>query len=460
MKSAIQVVALLVVLVGGVFGVTFLTQFVRKPAGEPTDGRPVQYVVKQLLVSPESRERQGSKAIYPDWAAITGIPGYQSLEMEKGTKHHYDFLLTNVTDKLVSVFLNSQFSCTCARLKVSVGVVPDEQGAKLAALKTLPVGPAVEPYVGGVQWKVLEYDATRGPSVTVEIPAPDSTTRYAVVRMAWETTEIKQTTLKAEIIARQGSTADRLNFEVPISVTAAVLSSTSPSDVVYVGDLNPGDRREESFFVWSATRADFPCKAELSVPDPCIEVVPPRRLTAEELKALPAQLAAKAETKTLTNARCAYEIKVAASEHVGDNQLELGPFARRLFVNRGTDTEVVVVLAGTVRGPIQVGDVNDREKVDLRIFRADHGAQRVLTITCPTPGQTLAIDKIVPADVIQAELTPVKTAAGASPSWKLTVFVPPNVTAGQLPFDSAIYLKMGTNPPRRVRIPVAGNASG
>src|SRR5947209_1750092 len=105
MKSALQVVALLVVLVGGVFGVTFLTQFVRKPGTVPKDGND-QYVVKQLLKSPELRRRAGTTAISPSWSEITGIPGYESLEMEKGTKRHYDFLLTNLTDKPVAAFLN------------------------------------------------------------------------------------------------------------------------------------------------------------------------------------------------------------------------------------------------------------------------------------------------------------------------------------------------------------------
>ena len=44
--------------------------------------------------------------------------------------------------------------------------------------------------------------------------------------------------------------------------------------------------------------------------------------------------------------------------------------------------------------------------------------------------------------------------------WKLTVVAPPNALAGPLPSDSAIYLKTQATPPRRVRIPVTGNASG
>ncbi|HEX4590016.1 MAG TPA: hypothetical protein VH120_08815, partial [Gemmataceae bacterium] len=114
MKSIIQIVALVVVLVGGVFGVTFLTQFVRKPAATAQTGTTQPATLKQLLKSVENR---------PEWGRLLGIPGYQSMEMEKGVKRHYEFLVSNLTDKPVTVYLNSQFSCTCTRLKVLIGMV-------------------------------------------------------------------------------------------------------------------------------------------------------------------------------------------------------------------------------------------------------------------------------------------------------------------------------------------------
>jgi hypothetical protein len=382
------------------------------------------------------------------------------MEMEKGVKRHYEFLVSNLTDKPVTVYLNSQFSCTCTRLKVLIGMVSDAERPKLAALKELPVGPHLEPYLGGIQWNYLEYDPTRGPSAPVTFPGSDANgPAFAVVRMAWETTDIKTTTLKAELIGRQGSAADRLDFEVPITVTAPVLSSTSPTDTLYLGDINPGERKEASFFLWSPTRDKFDANVELSVPDPCITVSPPRPLSAAELKSLPAELAAKAQTTAITNPKCAYEIKVSVSEHVGDHQLELGPFSRRIVVNRGTETELVIGLAGTIRGPIRVGDAVDRDRIDLRVFRADQGAGKTVNVTSAVPTMQLTVDHVHP-DSVQAELVQIKTAAGAPAGWKLTVVVPPNAQAGPLPADAAIYLKMNTNPPRRVRIPVGGNASG
>jgi hypothetical protein len=465
MKSIVQIGALLVVLIGGVFGVTFLTQYTRKEVTTPTGPPPDQ---KDLLKVAELKA---------EWDRLLNIPGYQSLEMEKGTKHHYDFLIANATDKPISVILNSQFSCICARLQVSLGVLPDAARSELAAqkifilpeserkklpgAKEFPVGPKLEPYVKNVAWTLMEYDRTKGPSAPVTVPAADATgPRYAVLRMAWETTEIKATVLKADVMARQGSTADYRTFEVPITVTAPVLSSTnnpSAGDMLPVGDLSPGEMHENTFVVWSPTRDHFDVKAELTMPEPCIVISPPRPITGDELKQLPVELTAKSETKTLTNAKCAYQFKVQVYESKDGRQLELGPLARRVVINRGTDTEVGFGITGMVRGPMQVGRPDDRDRIDLRLFRADHGAEKMVEIKSSTPGLALTVDSVNPASMMAA-LTPIKTAGGTS--WKLTVVVPPNTQAGPLPSDSAIYLKMNTTPPRRVRIPVVGNASG
>src|SRR5947209_6295994 len=178
MKSVTQIAALLVVLIGSVFGVTFLTQYTRKPASSQSGPDPTP---KELLKCTETKA---------EWDRLLNVPGYQSLEMEKGTKHNYDFLVANITDKPISVILNSQFSCICARLKVYLGVLPDAARAELASqqlfilpdaerkkqpgAKEMPIGPKLAPYVEHVDWTLLEYDRTKGPSAPVAVPAADS----------------------------------------------------------------------------------------------------------------------------------------------------------------------------------------------------------------------------------------------------------------------------------------------
>jgi len=60
----------------------------------------------------------------------------------------------------------------------------------------------------------------------------------------------------------------------------------------------------------------------------------PGLLTKEELKALPATLLEGGATQSISRALSAYEIKVTAHEQLGENQLELGPLARRIVINK------------------------------------------------------------------------------------------------------------------------------
>jgi len=115
-------------------------------------------------------------------------------------------------------------------------------------------------------------------------------------------------------------------------------------------------------------------------------------------------------------------------------------------------------VTGTVRGPIQVGKPPATDRVDLRVFRAEIGVEKMVEITSSVPGLQLSVDHIKPQE-IGVELKEVKTKFG-SKQWNLTIVVRPDTVAGPLPTDSAIYLKTNSTPPRRIRIPITGNASG
>ncbi len=444
MKSVIQVVALFVVLVGGIFGLTFFTQFTPNK-NSPTGTADSPPVVTELLKRHEKTATWDPKD-----------PQYVQ-EFAKGIKAHYDFLVENANDKPVTVSLDSKFSCTCTNLDVLIGVVPADARAKLKDAKPAPSGAALEPYLAGVTWTSIAHDQDK-PAPTVDIPAADAGgPQFAAVRFNFETKQYKATTLKAQVQARLGKAADYLNFDVPVSIVPP-LGASVPNEQLAFGDLKSGEHREQSFKIWSATRDHITPTVQLATDDPCIQVAEPRPLSADELARLPDELIASGAVTARTRPRWGYEIKVTVSERHGDNQLELGPFSRRLYVNKGTDAELVVTLTGTVRGSIRVGQPGDRDRVDLRVFPATHGAEQRLTITGTTPGLTLAVDHVKP-DALQVQLVPIPTRFG-NPSWTLIVTAPPNALAGPLPSDSAVYLKTGGPQPRRIRIPVVGNASG
>jgi hypothetical protein len=448
MKSAVQVIALLAVIIGGIFGLTFFTQFTRTTNVPTGTGGP----------APERAELLKQ---YEKTAAWDPKDAQYVQEFAKGIDAHYDFLLSNANDKPVMVVLDSKFACTCTNLEVLFGVLPlpADTRTKWKDRNSVPSGTAIEPYLAGVQWTSLNYEPG-SKAILVDVPAADAAgPQFAAVRFNFHTKEYKSTTLKAQLQARQGSSVDYLTFDVPISIVAPVLSSTGPaSDQLSFGDLKPGERQERTFFIWSSTHDHFTATAQLVTDDPCIQVTDPRPLSAAELAKLPEELVAGAAVSAKTHPKCGYEIKVAVSERRGDNQLELGPFNRRLVVNKGADGEFTVILTGIVRGSIRVGEPADRDRVDLGVFPAAHGKERTLPITSPELDLKLAVDHVKP-DGLHVELVPVESKFGPR-QWKLTVTAPPDTLAGPLPNDSAIYLKTGGPTPRRIRIPVVGNASG
>ena len=220
MKSIIQIVALLVVLVGGVFGVTFLTQYTRNDGKTNVTEKPSTPVATTLVKCAEKTA---------DWEKDTGIRGYKSLEIEKGSKGHYDFILANQTDQPVKIIREPVANCSCTNTNIFFGVIPDAEATKLAAIKPQPSGKQLEPYLTGVQWKPLDSDATSGPSPAEILPgSTPETPRYGVVRFDWQAMHEKKTDIKLNIVVRQGPAAEYLTFEVPITVGPPVYTRHPP----------------------------------------------------------------------------------------------------------------------------------------------------------------------------------------------------------------------------------------
>jgi hypothetical protein len=442
MKSVIQVVALIAAIFGGIFLVTFLAQYTRKPAEstEPKpDGGP--------KANAELLKRWERTAVWdPE------DPNY-TREIEKGTQGYYDFLIANVSETPVKLTLNSK-SCKCASVRYALLSAPIR--AKLKdATKEPPSGTRLEPFVADASWTELLRERDQ-PNMSITVPPADAAgPQFAVLRLGWDgKKEPQKMILSADLQATAGSAADYLHFEVPIIICPPVGASTEKLDF---GELKPGERQTQTLILWSATRDKFDVTAQLAAPDPCIVVAPPRPLTADELKKLPEEMVAKGLVQAKTRPKCGYEISVTAAERQGDNQLELGAMSRRLMIN-GTDWDVTVSLVGTVRGAIKVGEPSDHDRIELRVFPANRGIERMVKITSPDPNLQLTLDHVKP-DGLKASIVPNPAGFGTR-TWKLTVTAPPNALAGPLPPDSAIYLKTNSTPPRRVRIPISGNASG
>jgi hypothetical protein len=437
MKSVTQIVLLLVALVGVVFGVTALTQFTRTNDPQQKTG----------IVA------DAPKTAVVDWYEKVAVwdPNDSTYvkETERGVKDHYDFLVSNPNDRPVTLTLNAT-SCKCT--SVLFAVLPPAERDKVKGKKPPPAGEQIKPFVDGVQWQSILRE--KGvPAVPVNIPAADGSPQFAVIRLEWDAKQEQLNRLSADFNARLGQAIDYLRFEVPILIVPPVI--IAPEQLAF-GDIKSGDTREAVFYFWSATREKIDADVQLTMPDPCIVVAPPRPLSETELKELPATLAAGGFPHK-TRPKCAYEVKINLAERRGDNQLELGPLARRINFKSGAESAFAVI-AGTIRGPIVVGDKDDNDRINFRVFRADRQVDKTVEITSSEPNTTLIIDHFKPA-TLNVELKEIKGTFGTR-KWNLNVLVPADTQAGPFPIDSAIYLKTNSNPPRRIRIPVVGNASG
>ena len=457
--KALQVVVLLAVLVGGVFGLTLLTQYTKAPVQRAADKAGPGRSVPPLRV-PENQ------AVWD-----TNDTNYVA-EFEKGPQGqgHYDFWVSNANPKPVSVSLLSK-SCTCAEVKL--GIVP---AAALAAARAAnpsrqevlgdKLGVSSPPGVDvlkefpelakAVEWHPLVRERDL-PPVPVTVPAADPTagTQLAVIRLGWEARDVKSMRLAAEVQHQFDNNLETTRFEVPLQIVPPLLVS-APS--LNIGDLSYGEQRDARLFIWSATRpAIDDLRVEEVLHDPCTEVGAPVPLNSKELEQLPTYLLQSGMTPQRTKPRCAYVVKVTVSEHRGNNQLELGPLSRKLLVKGADEQEVPVMLTGHVRGAIRVGEANDRDRIDLGSFRAERPWEKEIIVTSSDPNLRLEVVQKVP-ESLKVELKDQRGGLGQK-RWRLWIGVEPNTFSGLLPSDTAVYLQTLTNPPRRMRVPVTGNAT-
>ncbi len=453
MKSLTQAVVTVAVLIGGVFGLTYLTQFTRTPKERPAD------------------PAQGGEPVYalrvPEKVALWDAdePTYAA-EYEKNVRGHYDFWVSNPNPKPVRIGVKFK-SCTCT--EVQLGTVPAAEWAvaqsRQAALATalnllgapnlagLASTPALLPTI---QWQPLVYSGDPVP-VGVEQPAadPKAGPQLSIIRLTWERKDIQPIRLSAEIQHQIGDSVDTTRFEVPVNIVPPIIAEPH---MLHLNEMKYGEQRQVTLYVWSATRPELKFTVEESRHDPCFEIQPPRPLSDAEKKALPREFVKAGLIPALSKMRCGYAVDIKVYENRGGHHLELGPLERKLVIKpEGIDGEGKVFVSGLVRGIITIGEAGDRDRIDLGNFRASSPTEKTVTLSAPDPNLKLQLVSHLPENlVVNLEESP---ASFGVKRWKLTVGVAPHTISGVLPSDSAVYLQTLTTPPRRIRIPVLGNAT-
>lgn len=460
MKSFVQYALVLGIIVGAVFGLTFLTQNTRSPIEKPVAPDPAKI----------SAELSGPPLRIPEKTAEwdKDDPLYAA-EFERGTNGHYDFWVWNSHAEPVNVAL---LKATCVCSKIHVGVVPEEEMARwrqrtmelggvnaslgLLGVPNLAAVLAYRDLSGKVKWTELDRRDKNASAASMNIPAAPSpdTPQMAIIRMAWEGKDVKAERLIADVQHRIGTTTDVTPFEVRAIIVPPTMLSTP---IVFAGDLNFNARRESEIYCWSPTRDHFQVTIEDSSHDPCIEVGPPRLLNAAEREAVTRSLRATNQIPP-TKMRCAYAIPIVVHERRDGSQLDLGPLNRKLVVRTDTSPDPTwVSLQGTVRGSIDVGEGNDQDRVNLGAFRSDRVHEKTVIVTAKDANIQLRFKKASP-EYLNVTLTELTGPVGFR-QWKLKVEIEPDRVSGVLPPDSAIYLETVSTPPRPIRVPVIGNGT-
>jgi hypothetical protein len=408
------------------------------PKGPRTN--PLQFEVKQAIWDPKDQ----------NYVA----------EFEYRAKGHYDFPFRNTTDSPAELCLYRK-SCTCSRVEYALKPTDSWQ--------PLPETPEEE-----------------GKGVVV-VPARAE----GVVRLLWEgrKQEGERLNLTADLwVQPQGKPGER-SYDTKL---AANISFVPP--VRHFPEMNPEvvllttrDVAQREFFLWSATRDKVEVTIREKQPDPCLtcEVTPLSAddgqrlrqdllkevadLTPEQLHQLlkgiagltPEQLLQRylARFQISTRVRTAFRVTVTVHEQKDGKQIDLGPFRRRLYLCVAGEAREYLgpTVQGAVRGEVLVGAPEDQGKVDLKSFTAADGARKKVLLWTDR-GVDLEKESHHPA-FLQVKLEKdEKNATDSRMAWWLTVVVPAGAHAGPLPPESAVVLHTRTTPPRRVHVPVVGNA--
>jgi hypothetical protein len=451
MKSRLQTFAFLVVIAAVVGGVTFVRNWTPSKSGP--DGE------KEIATTTQEDD---TRLTFP--VAVTeGLP-----EFELRAQGRQDFWFQNSYDQDVDLGLQSK-SCKCSKIEALI-LTPDEEKAFRAQmplagasealsgvdgiLSLLTSSAAIDTGVAAClrrpdRWNILQP----GDETGILIPAKAS----GIVRLNWEGRAKGPIRLGAKVWAQLHQKAktrgELTSLEIPINIVDPI--RVSP-DTITVNYLYPGQSSTVDCLVWSATRAGFSLTAQEKTGDPCFEctidslVGPDFREAAVKLHIDPYLN----KTTPLT----IYRVNTTVHERLPDGrQMDLGPFLRDIIISTDQkDLEAVsVTIAGTVRGDIDVGAGEDRDRIMLRTFTSSKGTRETFPIICRQPDMKLKVDSVTPS-YVTVQLTPRTDLVG---HYDLQLDIPPNRANGKLPPESAVYLQIQSQPPRRIRIPIVGTAS-
>jgi hypothetical protein len=446
MKNIMRVALPLIVLVGIVFGIAYVTQYANKGKSgkidEPIDDNQPRAKVDPLRFN-------GLQAVWDpdDPVAIADV--------EIGKEAHYDFWFHNPNDVPVTIGLKKK-SCTCAGIQI--GRFTDANWSQWQKSKGTSGGWTLvrdwSKLIQSVAWEALLIGESEKRSVAPQGPHR----RREILRVRWEAKQREEPVVQLtfEIAHEIGKQVVISEFSARYTVVPVL---TIGPQQVELGDIPQGDKRSMECFAFSTTRDEFNIELKMG-PDaadaanPCFELTNPVKLSRDELVVLPKTLGSQYER---LRPKSGYKFTVTVWEVRGDRQLDLGPLSRRLDVSvAGVGNALSVPVHGIVRGEVEVLGADSRGRISLGSFKADREMTQSVTLMTRNKDYDLKIESITNS-AIKASLT-VEPEIEGKKRWRLTVTIPAYGLVGPIENTTAVVLSTRGSGSRLLRVPISGNA--
>jgi len=448
------------VLVLVIFGITFMSNY------DPDQGK------QALPTMPGPSILTGATSPEPEFATkVFPLEEADSMLQEFHKPGYHDYWLTNPHDQVIRFGLEGK-KCTCT----SVFYFPVPQGhpywsgtGKAFLKEGKPDLARLQVAQGGPGF--LETEKTLSPTEltnrneAVELQPGE----VGLVRMTWKNEKQQKDVMTATFWLGTQEQKQFVRLEARINTQAVLLV---PEAVADLGNLSANGKPsvERQVAIHCPTRANLTEKdlrVALTSSRPGKECV----VIKEVRKATQAQLQLKRKETENPLESVFFVTLLATWKPVEGGLPEIGPLVRRLEVSTiAPDVAELARYASPVRvtcrieGDVEVVGTDDRGYVLLNRFERQDGTRTAVILETRDPGLTLEVDKERSPTFVQVEIDKRPKVSGERLRWEMRLVVPPGKVSGDFPRaegvyrDCAVFLKIGGEKPRSLRIPISGRA--
>ncbi|HKB05574.1 MAG TPA: hypothetical protein VKD90_25340 [Gemmataceae bacterium] len=488
MKTFTRVGLPILLVIGLVFGITFIQQYSSDSdsADSPRDARAKSSPAREQPLKIRSPIAAAPKE-EPTATGEFRVPNnlrhltYWDASAEVGDSGYYAFWCENPHQKPVTVRIPST-NCQCAGADLAA-IPPDAFREYLltSALAGSPLCPAPGPaaalaHLGlsrRLDWETLNNNADR-PERTIPPAQPQAGSQWALIRLNWKGKDsVGPRDISADLYANlpeaQVPTHYALKADLTVVPAFELVRRTGPARWAPAREVDFGELVENSvvhqdFYVASASRTFLLLGVAAANSDPCVTWAEPVPASPAELDTLANQL--RGGERPSPRPKCLYRIQVTVRERVdaaagsksaSSRQLDLGLLEHRLNVSATNGGSHSIVAKARVRGDVEILSGSADGRIDLgSSFPADQDRTASVNLLAERSGLDLVLSEAeTTPNYLKVKLEPRDQIRGRN-QWRLTVTVPKGTLYGSIPEGSAVVLKTVGPNPRRFRIPVRG----